>query len=397
MKKAYIIVLFLGALEGLIHNMGHPVTPAFVKSLGIQDYMFGVFFASMSFGLMIGSPIFGFLGDKFPKNRLMFLGLLVYSLGQIGFGLSTNSFVMIIFRVVSGLGVSGIMTLLVSYTIEISDQTRRSRNLALLAATIALFASIGYKFGGFLFESTFFHHYLHTELYSTIFVIQGVLNAGFAFLVLLLIHEPKNATSDYSHVHWTQSFKYIKTLDKSLLLFLIAVAFISVGTTNLSKYIDVYFNELSYSPSELGTFVMVSGFVSVLTSAFLVPVMSKLKIDFKLMMLFQLMSAMIVFISFHAYPFIIMMYSVYMIYVIIKAIYIPFEQNFISEYGKEGHMGMIMGIRQAFLSIGMIAGPVIGGLLYEVQPKLVFDFAAAMFLVGFVLFFVISRRVKHYI
>lgn len=36
--------------------MGHPVTPSLVESLGIANYMFGVFFATMSFGLMLGGP-----------------------------------------------------------------------------------------------------------------------------------------------------------------------------------------------------------------------------------------------------------------------------------------------------------------------------------------------------
>ena len=63
MKKQVLIILLIFLLQNIINNLGHPVTPAFVRSLDISDYMFGVFFASMSFGLMIGGPIWGILGD----------------------------------------------------------------------------------------------------------------------------------------------------------------------------------------------------------------------------------------------------------------------------------------------------------------------------------------------
>ncbi|XFA98458.1 hypothetical protein ACAG96_06210 [Candidatus Izemoplasma sp. B36] len=88
-KDRYIIVLFF-LIQNIIHNMGHPVTPEFVKSLGIADYMFGVFFATMSLGLMIGGPIWGTLGDRGKKKLYIVFGLVLYSIGQFGFGYSGN-------------------------------------------------------------------------------------------------------------------------------------------------------------------------------------------------------------------------------------------------------------------------------------------------------------------
>ncbi|MFA6693108.1 MAG: MFS transporter [Acholeplasmataceae bacterium] len=394
MKKPLIIVLVLAALEGLIHNIGHPVTPAFVTSLGIPDKMFGVFFASMSLGLMIGGPIFGTLGDKYKKNKLIFWGLIVYSIGQAAFGLVGNMYFMTFFRVVSGLGVAGILTLFVSHVIEISQKDKRAKNLALLAATITLFASVGYKLGGFLNGNPFFISLLRTDIYSNIFVIQGVLNVGFAFLVLIFLKEPVKVKSHKNHTAWFSSFRKLKELDSSFLIFLFAIAFISIGATNLSKYIDVYFNELGYSPNELGSFVLVTGIFSVLSSLFLVPFLIKYKRELKVMIMIQIVSSIIVFIAFRQSQFLIAMYTIYMIYIILRAVYLPYEQNFISEYAEEGSIGTIMGVRQSFLAIGMILGPVIAGYLYEVNPLYVFDLSALMFLIGFILFLIVYWKMK---
>ncbi len=48
-KKSLLIITFL-FFQSVIHNLGHPVTPAFVSGLGIEDYMFGLFF--LTFGVI---------------------------------------------------------------------------------------------------------------------------------------------------------------------------------------------------------------------------------------------------------------------------------------------------------------------------------------------------------
>ena len=102
MKKTIVVVLFLYFVQGLIHNLGHPVTPTFVEYRNIPDYMFGLFFAAMSLGLTIGGPIWGILGDRGNKRTYMSLGLVIYSIGQFGFAFFDDVYIMILFRFISG-------------------------------------------------------------------------------------------------------------------------------------------------------------------------------------------------------------------------------------------------------------------------------------------------------
>lgn len=393
MKKAFWIAILLGALQGLIHNIGHPVTPAMVTALGIPDFMFGVFFASMAAGMTLGGFFFGALGDSFEKRKLIFWGLLVYSLGQLGFGILGNMIWMSVARFVGGFGVAGIVTLLISYMIENSPKDKRATNLAILSATITLFASIGYKLGGWLSSVDWMISLFHTDNYQNVFVVLAVWNFFFAFLVLFVMRESKQHVSQ-RRVNPISALKGLKDADPSMVIFLFAVMFISMGSINLGKYIDVYFNTLGYSPSQLGTFVMTTGFVSIFASLVLVPLIIKFKKELSVMMLIQLLSVGLVLISFHAQPFLALMYSVYLVYVALRAIYAPYEQNFLSDFAKDGQMSLVMGVRQSFLSFGMIIGPVAGGLLYEISPTLVFDVSAAMFLIGFLLFLIVFSRQK---
>jgi len=56
-----------------------------------------------------------------------------------------------------------------------------------------------------------------------------------------------------------------------------------------------------------------------------------------------------------------------------------------SMHAKEGKYGSAMGIRQSFVSIGMVIGPLLGGFLYEKSPIVLFDSSAFAFLLGVLL------------
>ncbi len=380
-KKIYLIILF-SLIQSLITNLGHPVTPAFVRSLDIPDYMFGVFFSAMSLGLMIGGPIWGVLGDQGKKKKYIVFGLLVYSFGQICFAYVGHASWMVLFRFISGFGIVSAMTLLTSYLIELSDPRDRARFLAYVAAVVTLGASFGYAIGGFLSSNAFISNLLGTSDYRIIFLIQAILNSVYAFILYLTLNEVEPPINLKPRNSILKDLKGITKIEPSLLIFLLSLALITIGSTNLSKYIDVYFDELGYSPLDLGTFVMATGIASLLASIILVPIFAKFKKQLVLISVIHVLSAAIIFYVFRSQTFLLTMYTIFMAYVILKAIYQPLEQNYISLHAKEGKYGSAMGIRQSFISIGMVIGPLLGGFLYEKSPLLLFDSSAFSFLLG---------------
>ncbi len=392
-KDKYIIILFF-FIQNLIHNLGHPVTPGLVSSLGIHDYMFGVFFATMSFGLMIGGPIWGTLGDRGKKKIYIIIGLLMYSIGQFFFGYSENQYLMVFFRFVSGFGVVSSITLFTSHLIEVTEKENRAKYLAYIAAAVTLGASLGYYIGGFISTNPFMVQLFNITNNKEVFLIQSLLNIAYIGIIILLFKDRKCAIPNTKKFKLIDSFKSMKNIDYKLILFLVALAFITMGAINLNKFIDVYFIDLQYSSLELGTFKMVTGYVSLFASIFLVPLFSRFRKQIGLMIGIQIVSALIVFYTFRASEFLLTVYTVFMIYILSKAIFTPLEQNYISLKANEGEYGKFMGIRQSFLSIGMVIGPLIGGFLYEKNPMLMFDSSAISFVVGFVILFIISLLYK---
>lgn len=395
MKKSVIIILSFYFLQGIIHNIGHPITPDLVEEMGLEDYMFGIFFATMSFGLMLGGPLWGSLGDRGNKRRYIVFGLFVYAFGQYMFGNVGNQYWMVFFRFVSGFGVSASTALLIGILICESGKENRMRYIGFSVAAFTVGSSFGYLLGGtILGDIKFFTDLLEPNLYGNIFLIQAILSTLLAIYVYYGLANVKEIVIIDKKPRLLQGFKDIQLLDKTLVIFLISLTFISVGMINVSKFIDVYFIEKGNTSGELGWFVFATGLVSLFTSILIVPYIEKLKKDMTIMIYIQIISAIIVYIVFRGSPFIFLLYTVFMIYVILKALYGPLEQSYISGHASEGKYGTIMGVRQAFLAVGLVIGPLIGGFLYGINPIYVFDFSVAMFILGGVLLLFVKGRIK---
>mgnify|MGYP003850484997 CR=1 FL=1 len=393
-----MIVIIIYFFQGLIHNLGHPVTPAFVTDdLNIPDYMFGVFFATMSFGLVVGAPLWGVIADRGNKKIAMVSGLLVYSIGQFAFGYVGNMYWMVFFRFLSGFGVSASVTLFISHTVEISKPENRAKHLAWMAASIALGRSVGYWMGGFLSSNEWIVSTLGTGLgdLKRIFLIQALLNTIHAFVVFFAITEVKKEVIQPLRGNFFKSFKNLNLINKNVLLFLVSLIFMSIAFTNLSKYLDVYFNAQGFSTNDIGNYNLVIGIVGIFTSIFIVPLIIKFNKNILVFLIIQVSSILAVLYVFRANQFIVAVYSVFMVFIIGQAIYRPLEQHFIANQTKEGLYSTTMGIRQSFFSIGMVVGPLIGGLLFDLRPLLVFDFSALMIGIAFILVLIVYFRIKN--
>ncbi len=385
--------------QGIIHNLGHPVTPALVSDMGIDKAYFGYYFAAMSFGMLVGSPIWGHLGDKGHKRVYVVIGLLFYSIGQYMFAYVGDKNVMILFRFLSGFGVSASITLIMSHLIEHSPLDRRKIYLGWYQALFVLGSSAGYYIAGVISTEPFFVNLLHTNDYRIIFAIQALWNIMHAVFIFAALGKDKqkipNGNETTSKPGILDGFKSIRKLNKNLLLFLIALALISLGMINISKFIEVYMDDIGLSPKDIGNFVGLTGIVSLFATIFLVPIVARIKKDFPIMLIIQAFSAVIIFIVFRQSSLMIALYSGFMVYIVFKAVFSPLEQHYISTHASDGKLGTIMGVRHSFFSIGLVAGPLLGGWLYEISPLYVFDFSAITFILGFVLILIVGKRIKN--
>ena len=161
-NKSLIFIILLTMFSSLTFNMAHPVTPMFINKLGLPTFMFGLFFAAMSIGNFIGSPLFGSLSDKKGRINFLILGAIGYGLSQLGFGFNTNPFIILIFRFTGGFFVVSYLTTSMAYLSDITTKENRTKYITYYAAANTIGTSLGSLLGGIIgnnnFKYTFFHY-----------------------------------------------------------------------------------------------------------------------------------------------------------------------------------------------------------------------------------------------
>lgn len=386
-KLVYLFILFF--LQGIVTNIHHPLTPFYVRSLELSDYMIGLYFSVMNIGILLGGPFWGNLGDQGKQKNVIFTGLVLYGVGQslFGFGHIFNEWTLAVFRLISGFGISAATTVIMSEIILVSKRESRAKSISYAVAILALGGSLGYFIGGQIHTNELFINIFKTNEFKNALLFQGIS----IFIVAILFYFTYKPVSverkvNSERTYFWEGFKEIKNIQKSLMFFLIALTLITLSQTNVDKYLEIYIADIGYKADTLGNFKMVVGIITIIITLTIVPLIMKFKRKILLSTILQVISAITILIVFRVNDniFISIVYSVFMFYIISKAIFAPLEQNHISTYSNDENVGKVMGIRQSFFSLGTIIGPLFGGLIYSISPNLLFDISAYLFLLSIV-------------
>jgi predicted MFS family arabinose efflux permease len=364
-RRQVVLALFVYALITVGANFQHPVTPAFLNNIGLERSLYGFLFAFMALGLSLAAPISGRLTDSIGTRWLLFAGLTSYGVFQIIFGSVTNIVFLVFARFGAGLSVAFVFPIMISYVVKITSKEERSVALALLTASQLLFVSVGYYLGGQL--DRFFTP-------QTIFYLQGATLAGVAVVSLIL---PNVKVV----VDRTLSLQFAKVPRQGL--YMIAMFFlISAVTMTVVRYFDVYMIDLGYSAAQLGQYVLLTGVLSVLTNLVILPNLLKRATDIRLIQVVVLLISVTLFVTFSGIqPFIVALFTSYLLFNMVRSMYDPLHNNFISRLSD--YQGQIIGMSESAKMMGMFLGPILGGYIYAVSPNALFISAASIGLVAF--------------
>jgi len=385
MKKQYIIVLLL-FLYTFITNLYQPVMPYFVESRQLSGSMYGFFIAAVSFGSMLGAPFWGNLFDKDKKKFALISGVILYAIFQVIFAISTNSFIMLITRFISGFGIITINTVLYSEINYITTKKDRGKFITLSSVASTLGISLGYFLGGSMTQWKFLVAKFGDNIFQVIIIIQALLTLFLAIIYFIFFNpeesEEKNIINKRSLKDRINS---LKAYSIEFILFLIAFTLITAATMSTTKYIDVYFKDLGYGANILGRYHMIIGIVSLVSGLLFIPIIKNIQNKTMFIVLLQFLNIIVIFISFRSSNFLLMAYTFLILFAISKVFFTPVELQHISSYANNNNYGEIIGIRSSFLSLGNILGPLLGAIFYSKSSTTLFDINIVIFSISIVL------------
>ena len=382
MNKKILLIIFM--LQAFIFNLTNVITPQYLDSLHLEKYMFGYFVALFSLGMLLSSPIWGELGDRYGRKKFVIIGIVIYGLSQLGLYYSTSIPLIFTLRVTSGIGVGAPVTLLLSYLVSNSERGSRTKNLSYRLAFITIGATVSYKVSGIL----------GLTYTKELFLFQSVLSIIFVLLVVLGVSDKKPHCVVPKQFHLFNSLSNISKLNKSFVIYLFSITLTTMTFTNIDKFIDIYIIDSGFDSSVLGNIKMVIGLVFIITNFIVIPRIKEYLGRIYILQSLQVIMAVVVLTTFMYSNIILMLYTVFLFFSVGKAIFTTSEQFYLSRQVPKEELGLFVGLRQSFVCLGMILGPVVGGHLYSANTINIFVFSVICLLISSLLLSYIDMSYK---
>jgi MFS transporter, DHA2 family, multidrug resistance protein len=141
---------FMAVLDATIVNVGLPkIMASFGVGLDKIEWVITAYMLAMAVML----PTSGWLADRFGYKRLYFLGLLLFTFGSMLCGLSTDENMLIMARIIQGLGAGTIQPLGMAIITREFPPEQRGVALGFWGISAAASVSFGPLIGGFLVDN----------------------------------------------------------------------------------------------------------------------------------------------------------------------------------------------------------------------------------------------------
>lgn len=173
-----VLLIMTATFFFMASNMiGQPIIAGYAGSLGAGGVVMGLIAALMSITSLFCRPIAGNLADKTNKRRLAVIGALLYVTADIGYAIAPNEAVLMIARVINGVGFACASVCLATWLSMLLPLSRMGAGMSLYGMMNALAQAVGPAVG--IKCSTVIG-------YRFTYIIAAVLAAGMVTSVLLV-------------------------------------------------------------------------------------------------------------------------------------------------------------------------------------------------------------------
>ena len=150
----------------------------------------------------------------------------------------------------------------------------------------------------------------------------------------------------------------------------------------MKRFLDYYVIDSGYSPTELGFVVGLAGVVGLLSNLYIAPFFLRRMHNFRFLQIQFIFAPILLLLTFSSEDLMFGLYTFYMGYTIMLAVYEPTAISFMSD-NKAISQGVLVGVRQSVVGLGMTLGFVIGGILYGYEEMYVFYLAVVFYVIVF--------------
>jgi MFS family permease len=388
LKRNILLVSIIGFVWSATHTLWHPFLPKFYESLGASIIIVGIL-VSLSEGIESFSGLLGgYLSDRLGRKKIIIVSGYLIIISSLLFFLS-NYWIQLILPIVI-LAIASKCSA-ISRRVLVVDSLpshKRARGFSTYFFLTSLPSLFLAPVGGWLVQTYGMINGVKLAFAITAMLCFFVFTLSFPFLRETL--KRKSVTRKIGKIKTT--FKFLKTIPKSLKALIIANTLQYFGAAVPTTFIVFYVLDIIHIiPLEFGLLLSIEALISL----FVILPAGKIadKIGRKPVI------SVGYFLSFLAMILIIFaknFWHLVIVFIIgaIATITTPSFHVYVADLTPIKNRAKMMGLTDFLGDLSAVPGPVIGGILYFIFPKLIFIFASVIYFLSFLIVLKFVKEVR---
>ncbi|RND01212.1 multidrug efflux MFS transporter NorA [Lysinibacillus halotolerans] len=358
-----LFIAFLGI--GLVI----PVTPTIMNELNLSGSIVGYMVSAFAVAQLVVSPIAGIWVDKFGRKRIVVIGLFIFGISELLFGIGNNLTVLFISRILGGVSAAFIMPAVTAFIADTTTVDTRPKALGYMSAAISTGFIIGPGIGGFLAE-------IGTRIP---FFFAAALGIIAAILSIITLKEPER-NNEYADVPkekvgWKRIFLPAYLI--SFIIILISALGLSSFESLFALFVD---HKFGFTPKDIAIAITGGAIVGAIVQIALFDRLTKWLGEIRLIRYSLIFSAAIVLLLTFVHNYFVILLTTILVFIGFDLMR-PAVTTYLSKIAGD-EQGFVGGMNSMFTSIGNVIGPVIGGILFDVDLNYPFYFATITLAIG---------------
>ena len=381
-RTGLLFVILILFIDMLLYSLLIPIVPYFTETLQPSSTMMGVLFSSYAVAMLIATPIFGPISDRFGRRIMLLFGLLGLAASTLLFAFSESMVLLITARFVQGISAAATWPTALALLADLFPPQKRGAVMGTALTAISTGTLLGAPIGGWLFEIS---DHRMPFLAAAAFTVLNIV------LVYFFLKEDTNRTVSEK----LQLSGFIRNPQVVFIAGIVLLAEVSLCL--LEPTLPVFFTEkFGTTPTTIGLLFA----IMTLAYGMIAPVAGSLSSRYNP---YKLMFGGIISLAVFM-PFLTLSGSLWQTAIAMALVGAGVGFTLsptlatlggIIDEGGSGAYGTAYSLFNMFHGVGMVAGPLLGGILTDLLPISTAIIVVAAAILGFgIMLFVQLRASK---
>ncbi|OBY79429.1 multidrug MFS transporter [Paenibacillus sp. KS1] len=384
-KMSLALVLFNLFIAYVGIGLAVPVMPSIAKEMHLSGQMVGYMISAFAFAQLLASPFTGVWVETLGRKKMIVFGLCLFSFSEILFGIGTQAWVLFASRILGGISDAFIMPAVITYIADRTSIENRAKVLGYQAAAISAGFIIGPGLGGFIAELGIRAPFFFAAAFAFIAAIFSI------FLLRESLSQEQMENNRAQHIRvnfFAEMKKSVQSVYFVPFLIVFVLAFgLAAYEMMFSLFVDAKFGFTAKDIAFIITICSILGVVAqILFFEKMVAKFGEKNIIHASLVVAALFIMATVFVS--SYLAIMVVTSIVFFACDILR---PAVTSLLSKMAGE-NQGFVAGMNSTYTSLGIIAGPAIGGFLFDLNINAPYMFASVILLAALVMSTLWNRK-----